>query len=229
MPRSPEEIQRACNAQAGFLAASCRAYDEGDPWEALRLATIVFTLVHDAGKQHSVLSQLYGVKNEVIWMSTARTIDPDKERGIFRSLRYTPLIEFQKYDQKKHPGRVPEWLPISTWLKLRGQKPFLKELPFEDWWENDVIFLDEEEAAVLTRKKLVLALRNQEGGSHFDPEVTNPHYLPLRKKLAIYSFNHGHGIFFGLELVTMRQIAEELIISLQIHHWRQTMRRRAAA
>jgi hypothetical protein len=229
MPRSPEEILRACDAQGRFLAASCHAYDAGNPWEALRLATIVYTLVHDAGKQHSLLSQLSGVKNEINWISTAIVIDPNKERGIFRSLRYTPLIQFQKYNQKKHPGRIPEWLPLSTWLKLRGQMPLLRQLPFEDWWEKDMIFLDETEGAVLTRKKLVLALRNQEGGSHYDPEVVNPNYLPLRRKVAMFTPNYGHGTFFGLELVTMRQIAEELVISLRFYHWRHTMRRRSAA
>jgi hypothetical protein len=210
------------------LATSCQAYDAGEKYEAVRLAPIVFTIVHDGGKQHSLLSQI-GVKHDIPWMSTARVISPDKERGIFRSLRYTPLIEYERFrDRKKYPHRIPDWLPISTFLKMRGLQPDLRRLPFEDWWESDIVFLDEEEDAVLTRKKLVLALRNQEGGSHYDPEVHNPNYLPLRQKVWMATPNYGFGWHLGLELATMRQIAEELKISTQAYGWLIGVKERAA-
>jgi hypothetical protein len=228
VPRSPDEIIRAYEAQGRFLAASCQAYDAGEKYEALRLATSVYTLVHDAGKQHSLLSQL-GVKQEIIWISTARPPDLPGDRGIFRSLRYTPLIQYERYrDRKRYANKIPEFLPLSTFLAIRGERPVPRQLPFEEWWESDIIFLDEEEHAVLSRKKLVMALRNQEGGSHYDPEVINPNYLPLRKKIWMLTPNYGFGWSLGLELATMRQIAEELLMSLQTWSWRRAMRQQLA-
>src|SRR5258708_10006160 len=39
------------------LAASCTSYDSGNEWEAARLATTVFTLVHDGGSIISLLTR----------------------------------------------------------------------------------------------------------------------------------------------------------------------------
>jgi hypothetical protein len=166
MPRTKADLDRAFAIQGRYLRASCDAYDAGDKWEAIRLATVVFTLVHDHGNIHSILSQL-GIKHKIIYMASGLDMPSALNRG---ANRYTPLIEYERYrDRKKYPDRIPEFLPISTFLAMRGQQPLLRELPFEDWWETDVIFFDGNLA--LTRKKLVFTLRNEEGGGHFSPEM----------------------------------------------------------
>jgi len=78
----------------------------------------------------------------------------------------------------------------------------------------------------LTRRKLVFVLRNQEGGSHFDGrDGTNPNFAALRKEVMMVTPGLGFGPMGGLELATMRQIAEELKISVQIYqrmlHWKR--------
>jgi hypothetical protein len=216
VPRPREDLLRAFDIQGRHLKASCDAYDAGDKCEALRLATIVFTMVHDAGTNRSILG-LLDIKYKMFFMSSAFT-SGSEVRG--HAERYTPLVEYERYREvrQKNPGLtiIPEFVPISTYMANRGKQPFFRELPFEDWWETDLIFFDQEWA--LTRKKLVFVLRNQEGGSHFDGrEGANPNFIALRKDVIMATPGLGVGLMNGLELATMRQIAEELKISVQIY------------
>ncbi len=194
------------------MKASCDAYDAGEKWEAIRLATVVYTMVHDHGRIRSILSQL-GIKHKIVYLASGL----DKRAALGKGAdRYTPLIEYEGYrDRKKYPDRIPEFLPLSTFLRVRGQQPLFRELPFEDWWETDVIFFDH--AQTLTRQKLVFALRNQEGGGHFDPEMRNTNYLALSKPVWMFTPNYGFGLMDALELATMRQVAEELNVSIHAY------------
>jgi hypothetical protein len=180
-------------------------------------------MVHDAGSNRSILGQL-GAKHKMLFMSSAARSGADvqaMETAPFGGPpRYTPLIEFEKYKdlRAKNPKikYVPHFVPVSTYFARRQMFPMLRELPFEDWWESDLIFLDE--GGALTRKKLASVLRNQEGGSHFDGrEGVDPSYVKLRQRVAMMVMNYAAVVQEGLELATMRQIAEELKISLSIY------------
>jgi hypothetical protein len=206
------------------LKASCAAYDAGEKWKALRLATIVFTMVHDAGSNRSILGQL-GIKHKMRWMTSAFISAADVRT---RADRYTPLIEFERYREvrKLYPNLqlIPEFVPVSTYWASRGKLPYLRELAFEDWWESDLIFFDE--AHALNRKKLVFVLRNQEGGSHYDGrDGRNPNFDKFQKSVVMFTPGLGIGVMNNFELATMRQVAEELRISVhteqQIQRWRR--------
>lgn len=56
--RPREELIGLLKGQRGALAASCKGFDAGEEWEAERLATTIFTLVHDGGPIFSLLGQL---------------------------------------------------------------------------------------------------------------------------------------------------------------------------
>ncbi len=188
------------------------AYLDGLLGEAIRLATVVYTMVHDHGSIHSILSQL-GIKHRIIYMASGL----DKRSALGKGAnRYTPLIEYERYRDRR--SILIGYLSFCRYrfcLAMRGQQPLFRELPFEDWWETDVIFFDGNLA--LTRKKLVFTLRNQEGGGHFDPEMRNTHYLALTKPVWMSTPNYGFGMMGGLELATMRQIAEEMRISVDFY------------
>jgi hypothetical protein len=63
MPRSRHDLLDALAIQRRHMAVSCAAYDAGDHSEAVRLATCVCNLVHDAGKTYrSIMGQL-GIKD----------------------------------------------------------------------------------------------------------------------------------------------------------------------
>jgi hypothetical protein len=196
MPRTTRELVQALMTQWRHMEASCAAYDAGDKSEALRLATAVYNLVHDGGQTHSILSQL-NVKSQMRFVTTAHT-HTDEE--IKHADRYTPLIELER--------TTMEFVPIFSFCAKRGIYHPMTELPFKDWWQKDVIFLDGDKR--LTRRQLVTTLRDQEGGSHFDKELRNPNYLPLRQSVMMVSVSKGRttmGALEGLELATMRQVA----------------------
>ena len=128
------------------MRASCRAYDAGDKWEALRLASIIYTLVHDHKRIRSVLSQL-GIKHKIVYLASGLDTQSALSQG---AERHTPLIEYERYkDRKKFPDRIPEFLPLSTFLAMRGKQPLFRELPFQDWLETDIVFFEHKHA--LTR------------------------------------------------------------------------------
>jgi len=140
VPRPREDLLRAFEIQGRHLKASCDAYDAGDKWEALRLATIVFTIVHDAGANRSILGQL-DIKYKMVFVSSAFTSAADVRH---KAERYTPLIEYERYREvrQKNPNLtiIPEFVPVSTYWASRGKLALMRELPFEDWWESDLVF-----------------------------------------------------------------------------------------
>jgi hypothetical protein len=70
---SKAELVQLLNEHRQALAASCEAYDGGHEWEAARLATTTFTLVHDRGAIRSLLTQL-GLKASLRFVSSGRVV-----------------------------------------------------------------------------------------------------------------------------------------------------------
>jgi hypothetical protein len=70
----------------------------------------------------------------------------------------------------------------------------------------------------LTRKELVLTLRDQEGGGHFDEELRNPAYIAISTPDFGWKWITPDGekpINPGAHLATMRQIAWEAEKSIE--------------
>jgi len=194
------------------MAASCTAYDIGDHSEALRLATCVYTIVHDGSKIRSIMSQL-GIKETHIFFATNIK---DGRTVLHIADRYTPLVELERLYVP------PQFVPLCTFFQNRNAYFGVRGLTFDEWWNKDIIFFDG--PSRLTRRQLVFTLRNQEGGGHFDEEVRNPNFLPLQQKVIM--FHPGRGISHQkhLELASMRQIAEELDLSFAVHENRPDLK-----
>jgi hypothetical protein len=198
MKRTRDELLRAFDVQKSALAASCRSYDEGNKWEALRLATATYTLVHDYGKKgRSILGQL-GVKDKMKFLSTGYHVGPKVVGHV------NPMVTLQL-----HVDRPSEYIPRFSTV----EEP-IRQVSFGQWWERDIIIKDG--TAELTRKRLVFVLRNQEGGSHFDDEVRDPAYVSLTRSSNALVIRRGHEpqLVFAVELATMRQVAWELTKTL---------------
>jgi hypothetical protein len=206
MPRSQKELRDALGTQRRHMAASCAAYDAGDHSEAVRLATCICNLVHDARKTYrSIMGQL-GIKDTHTFFGTNI---PDGAAVPAIALRYTPLVEL---DRLYLPPRV---VPLVTYYKNRNAYFGVRDLSFDEWWDKDIIFLDGPHR--LTRRQLVLTLRDQEGGSHYDAEVRNTNFGPLKQPVFMFIPGKGLGRMKDLELATMRQVAEELELSFAVH------------
>jgi hypothetical protein len=145
--RPLEDVERALGAQRHFILASCEAYDEGAIAEALRLATAIYVVVHDGGKNKSILTQL-GIRVELRFVASGFQYGPT------HVLRETQLLSTRVYGDG-----TAEYRPL---LDAAAWQP--RMLQFHEWWEKDIIFRDGEFR--LTRKKLAFIIRSQEGGAH---------------------------------------------------------------
>ena len=52
-------------------------------------------------------------------------------------------------------------------------------LRFNEWWDRDLVFRSGGDQHRMTRKKLVFALRNLDGGAHYDEEIRDPNYIEM--------------------------------------------------
>lgn len=127
--------------------------------------------------------------------------------------RYSPSL--RPNDRVLPPVRFQ----VAELLRL-GRKPWRTGdwLSFSDWWEQEVVAIDEDGARV-SRKDLILAMAHKEGGSHIDTDM-GAAYRKLTRA-------NGLGYFYGTVGLTeelrvepdpvpaaIRQIAYEVDASL---------------
>src|SRR5438270_671390 len=88
--RSREELKQALDVQRRAILSSSKSYDEGNKCEALRLATAVYVVVHDAGRNKSILGQL-GIKGSLRFIASGPPSNPKN------LLRATLLVSTRIY------------------------------------------------------------------------------------------------------------------------------------
>lgn len=201
LPQSRHDLERHLAEQIAFLAASCEAYDRGATAEAKRMAVVVRVLVHKGRNSNPLLGQL--------GLMSLRFVDgaePPGSRNVVSVSRLVvpalrPGVPSAQYIPKYLTGRVPPRL-----------------VPFEEWWNRAVIVDDEGQA--LSRRDIVLALANKDGGVHVDPTLGRSYGRLSRQNSAgwtLHTSGGSLGPIEGIERESMRQIAWEV---------QETLRRR---
>lgn len=184
--------------QMEALKASSQSYDSGNKWEAARLANCVFILLHDSStRSRSLFSQL-GIRGSTRFVSYAFPHNPNN------LLRSENLVGMQISSDG-----TSEYIPLFQLTLPSAQR---KELQFHNWWEDEIIFYDPD-TLFLNRRRLVWALRNQDGGAHVDESITDPAYVRISKGTKGGWFSRVNGIdrpLLGAHLAAMRQIAWEV-------------------
>jgi hypothetical protein len=200
------ELQQHMAEQVAFIRRSAQAFDEGDESEAKRLATSIRLLVHDTHSSKSLLGQL-----------------DLKERIRFEDTTIRPL--------DLPPGAIVMHSGITmTRMKIGGASagvdfaPLLDNLSperigppveFSQWWEPAI--LTDMQGNSFSRKALVLALANEDGGAHVDPEL-GASYAALVKANSLGRTGAGPGEelrpLLNIALASVRQIAHELLRTL---------------
>lgn len=194
--RPIHELWDALERQMAALRASAAAFDKGEDWEAMRLATAVHTLVHDGGRNTvALLTQLH-LKQTLQFRAGA----PINERSLTTQM---PLV----YMRASNTGAV--------YQPFLDQGPPMPEryLPFTKWWEEPV--LRDDKSRLLTRKNLVRSMRDQDGGAHIDGGLDDEAYVAISRHngAAMEFCADGHPprpLNPGPERATMRHIAWEL-------------------
>ena len=214
--RSKEELLTALAEQRGFLRSSSQGYDDGVEVEAKRLAAIAYILLHDGkGRTKSLLGQLH-FKNTLKFLSTVNPAAGVNENG--KSIMCpTTALAAPVVLPNGHAAFLP---PCNHTEKPRN----LKYLNFKKWWNetiftsikpNDIIRQFELKDQTMSRKDLVLHLRDQDGGSHVDEELEkNPYlHLAIYKQIGMYrKLPDGRTVPFeeNPHLASMRQIGWEI-------------------
>lgn len=167
--RPPDEVRQQLEQQIGFLRRSCRAYDDGALDEAARMASVIFIIVEDGG-QLSLLTQLKA-RRDLLFHDSAF---PDQPGNM---AQYMPMLR----------GRMtlgPDGTAAGAYRPMisPGYHPGKSE-KFDRWYEKNIIY-DGRNGQVLTRRRLVRALRSQDGGSHSDAGLSDDAYVGVSRMNA---------------------------------------------
>ncbi len=191
--QSKLELLQHLSEHTQFMQMSLSAFDKGFVGEAKRLAVSLRVILHQTNNSHSLLRQL---KVQSGFYDTAHDYDPKNlmtHHGLV-GIRISPTgTQFT-------PHLTPE--------------RHITKQPFPKWW-NKIVIVDKNKSE-FSRRQLVLALANQDGGAHVDPELDQS-YANLSRHNSV-GWVVGNGItetpLENVELFSVRQIAHETLLTL---------------
>jgi hypothetical protein len=182
------ELERELVEQITALRASAAEYDRNaaNSWEAKRLASSVYILLHDKGQNKSLLGQTN--RKAGLKLVSSKVVPPSSPGARVVRAQSTLLVSIRLTE------RGAEYVP---WL---GNHPFKQQfrwLSFSSWWEEEVFH---PAASVrMSRKNLVFNMRNKDGGAHVDDTISDPDYTTFRESGGLeVRFHPKVGLsFFG--------------------------------
>ncbi|MBM9950457.1 hypothetical protein JTL84_15450 [Pseudomonas aeruginosa] len=207
VPQSKTELRSHLREQFEFLSRSCSEYDTGFTAEAKRIAATIRLMLHDTKNSHSLFSQL-GLKS-IGFLNTAIPIAKGEKQAILAFLQTRITVnEDLTLSGQHHPllGHRP-----AGW-------PRAKKALFPDWWNQAV--LTDMQGARFSRRMLVMAVANTDGGAHVDPEIDATYAALSRQNSIGYAVGVNDDIrpIDKVELACIRQIAYELTVSVLDRH-----------
>lgn len=194
--RPPGEIEVEFVDQLKLLQHACQAYDSGLEAIGKHIALSIRVLVHQHGQSQSLLAQLR--LENIRFFDSAGPLNP---RNLLPEHNLVSLRVAQG------GGRY-----IPTYDGPRPNRP----LSFVRWWNDPVI--KDKAGATFSCGDLVLNVTNTDGGAHVDPELDERYLALSRANTLGWEFRAGD-IVKALdgkpELASIRQIAHELLLSVQ--------------
>lgn len=193
------ELMAHLHDSIGFLEASSASFDSGFVGEAKRLATTIRVLAHDTDKSKSLLS-LLKIKTDMGYLNSSHTFDPKN------LLSYHGLVGLRIEN-----GNSRYWAPLGGGAPGRSGKYVF----FPDWW-NQVVIVDSVKAK-FSRRELVLALANKDGGAHVDSHLDESYANLTRNNSVGWMVSDGplQKPMQDVELHSVRQVAYELFDSIK--------------
>ncbi|QVL45695.1 MAG: hypothetical protein KFB94_00780 [Methylophilaceae bacterium] len=192
---STVDFKEHLKKQLGFLDRSCQSYDAGFTDEAVRIATVIRVLIHQTRESTSLLEHLNATT--INFLST--TFEPSAQ-----------TVSFVGMGMMRVGGGESEYFPQL------GEGPINEFIPFSKWWNQVVMVLDAKHR--ITRKNIVLAAANKDGGAHVDKKLT-AEYVALAAAGAVGTFiyesqgQRDETEIEGAHLVSLRQMGYELLHS----------------
>jgi hypothetical protein len=188
-----------------LMTALCDCFDSGNEVVAISIATAIRVLVHDTNYSTSLLTHL-GRKNGQYLSTNYR--DP-------REAVHLGLVRRINVGVNDGKGGEAKYWPLCDERYFPTPRVHFTFVQFDDWWGERVF---ENQESSLTRKELVLAIVNKDGGAHFDTEVEE-RYDHFRKSWSGGSSLAGRrsGVVRGYDNIpiypAVRQLGYELLNS----------------
>lgn len=196
---SKEDLQQALREQCDLLQITCETYDLGKEIVAKQLAVILRVLFHQTKQSHSLLGQLN--LRSGYFVNTAHSLSPTNVASDFA----LASVQFTAGTGAKYKAMLGDGPPVTP-----GRKPF------PEWWNDPVI--KDQKGIKFSRRQIVLAVANTDGGGHVDPELEDAYKALTRdNSLRIY-FSIGDGVDQEMGnpvLASLRQIAHETLATLK--------------
>lgn len=185
--------------QLNFITTSCRAYDAGHKAEAVRIALAARVLFHDTRNSRSLLVGHLGVNN-IKLRSTAVELDGPKAHAVGFLALEADTGSFRPY---YNDSSRDEQIYLSTWW---GIEPVLK---LSRTGEH------------VTRRDLILAAANKDGGAHVDTERSKEYDrleagLGFQLEVGNRSGERWIVTFRFANLAALRQIGHEILTSAEL-------------
>lgn len=137
--------------QLGFLERSSQSFDAGYEDEAIRIAVVIRTLLHQTRSSTSLLTHLNA--GHIKFFSTAQKLSPGT---LFHSGSLSLL-------QTSSDG-------INLYVPAFDEMPFNhRQVSIVEWWEDPIVFVNNRP---ISRKDIVLGAANKDGGAHVDSNLT---------------------------------------------------------
>ena len=188
--------------QVKFIVESSRNYDRGNNSEAKRLAVILRVLCHDTPRSKSLLEQM-GLKMRIAFVSGSFSDKPGNQESFFGLVAYAP-------------GSRQFYVPSH--LMLDDAEARTKRLAFGEWWNQVVIRIRSPQEVTFTRAELILNLADTDGGAHLDSTLEEKYMALSRLNLAgwkVVRNGKSYDVTRGPELASIRQVAHEIILTLE--------------
>lgn len=210
-PQTTAELEKQLDEQLHFLSISAEAYDKGDTAEAKRIASTLRILFHDGkGNTKSLIGQL-GLQDKKFYDTAAQSeiyFAGGQRLGSFAGLLALTM------------GENGQYVPLFD-ESVPGMAEYAN---FSEYWER-VVFIDSK-GVIFTRKNIVLAVADQDGGAHVDGSIDNGHYGLSRENsmgwVAI-GMNSAPRAPERPDLPALRQIAHEVLRSMRSDYPRRKM------
>lgn len=188
------DFKAQLNRQLSFLSASSEAFDNGFRDEGIRIATTIRVLVHNTPSSTSLLKHLNATTINLV--STC-------EGATERTIMYSGLAGV-----KVGNGKTEHFASL-------GDGPIQTLVPVSKWWDQVVFVVDKTR---LSRRKIVLAAANQDGGAHVDAKLNADYEALISGPLAWKSSRIGDSsdpgrVIEAQHLFALRQMAYELLNS----------------
>jgi len=197
--QSKDELLAHLGDHLMFLKSSSAAFDAGHIGEAKRLAVTMRVLFHDTNNSKSLLG-LLKMKEGTGYYDTGFDLN---KKNISSHLGLVGT--------KHSPGKSTYYAFLDH--KVSGQPR--KFVFFPKWWSKTVIKDNNKNS--FSRRALILALANKDGGAHVDPSLDQAYSDLSRKNSVGISFSDGESMqpLKDVEAHSVRQIAYEVEVSIE--------------